>query len=365
MEKPLKFLVRTWVQGKGCVHQRSAAMSEWEARELLEVGRGAIDKAQQSGGVEQISLTKGRAYVKARRIPDPDEPGRMAPGFVLASIPDPAAFISEVVAREFEELLRSAVEATLDQTPTPGEGELGERGWKIIHVGRPPSDSKDRTRSWERAGRYLGLIALIVATFAVYSRLPRPWQSSPSQEGRNRGDQAGDRSDPEDSNWKEVQQQIKQVLEEDWARKLIDRGTSSNDTDRDLLRHFAGLFQRPDLKKELSEKDFRRYGVQDPSDHPFVAFLGRLPVRIPALQDGEADLTPTEAMDYLKKLDRELMKSRPYHIDLDLNKPETTFPTKLNARSQLPAKFDRFGASAPKISVIRRRSFRRLLISLG
>src|SRR5450432_4264636 len=98
METSLKLLVRSWLPGQGCVHQRSAAMSEAETRELLEVGRGAIEKVQEFDGIEEIPLAKGRAYVKARRTPDPDEPRRMAPGFVVVFIPDPDAFLREVVA---------------------------------------------------------------------------------------------------------------------------------------------------------------------------------------------------------------------------------------------------------------------------
>ena len=93
MEKPFKLLVRSWLPGRGCVHQCFGAMSEADARELLEMGRGAIDKVQEFGGIEEIPLANGRAYVKARRSPDPDEPRRTAPGFVLVSITDPHAFL--------------------------------------------------------------------------------------------------------------------------------------------------------------------------------------------------------------------------------------------------------------------------------
>ena len=178
MEKPLKLLVRSWIQGKGCVHQCSAAMSEAEARELLEIGRGAIDRVQQSGGIEEIPLAKGRAYVKARRLPDPDEPSRMAPGFVLVSIPDPDAFIREVVAREFDELLLSAANATLDRILSPGEGDLGKRGWKIIDLGSPTAASTNKTRSWMRGRQKLGLIAIDRGDSVAVSfvRYPGTWQ---------------------------------------------------------------------------------------------------------------------------------------------------------------------------------------------
>jgi hypothetical protein len=325
MAKPLKLLVRSWVQGKGCVHQRSAAMSEAEAHELLEVGRGAIDKAQESGDIEQVPLVKGRAYVKARRAPDPDEPRRTAPGFLLVSIPDPDAFIRDVVAREFDELLRSAAEATLDQIPTPGEGDLGQQGWKILDIGRQPaaSTSKDLLRTWGR--QKLGPIAtLIVAIVAIYLAY-QAWQRLPSQDGHtgSQADQTSDGSYSEESNWKEVQEQIDQVLAADWARKLIDPESPTNKTNRDRLRRFAGLFQRPDLRKELSPKDLKDYGQAKPSSHPFVAFLSRLLEEIPHLEDGGKDLTSIEAMVYLKKLNEELAKSGQSCIDLQLGTPRS------------------------------------------
>jgi len=331
MEKPLKLLVRSWHQGKGCVHQRSAAMSEAEARELLEVGRGAIDRAQESGGIEQIPLAKGRAYVKARRVRDPDEPSRMAPGFVLVSIPDPDVFIREVVAREFDELLQSAANATLDQIPSPGEGNLGKRGWKIIDLGRPSVVSKNKTRSRVPGRRQLGLIALLVAIVAVYVAYQETWRASPNQDGNpgSRAVRTNDDPDPEASNWKEVREQIKQVLEAKRAQALIDQKTPSNATNRDVVRRFAVLFKRPDLKKELSGNEelsgnnFRCYGIQTPANHPFVAFLSRLPEKIPELPDGKPDLTPTEAVNYLKELDGALQESKSFQLDLDLGTPRT------------------------------------------
>ena len=258
-------------------------MSEAEARELLEIGRGAIDRVQQSGGIEEIPLAKGRAYVKARRSPDPDEPSRMAPGFVLVSIPDPDAFIREVVAREFDELLRSAANATQDQIPSPKQGDLGQRGWKTIDLGRPPTAATTKTRSWAGTHKKLSLIALIVGLVTVYLLSQRTWQSLPSEAGHTQGqvDRANHGSDPQESTWKEVQEQIKQALKADWAKKMIDPETPTSDTNRDLLLRFAGLFERPDLNKVLTKKEFKCYEVQDSPNHPFVAFLSIFPKKYP------------------------------------------------------------------------------------
>src|SRR5258708_5905967 len=121
MEKPRKLLVRSWLPGRGCVHQCSEAMSEAEARGLLDAAGGAIDKAQESERIEVIRIANGRAFVVARRSPDPDQPSRMAPGFVLVSVPD----------SEIDELLHSAAKRILDNIPPLElESDLGARGWR-------------------------------------------------------------------------------------------------------------------------------------------------------------------------------------------------------------------------------------------
>ena len=146
----------------------------------------------------------------------------------------------------------------------------------------------------------------------------------PSTDGVAQGpsSRSNDVSDPAESNWREVQQQIKDVLAAGWAQKLIDHETPSNGTNRDRLRRFAGLFQRPALENILKE-EFENYKPRKPSDHPFVAFLSRFPERIPALPGGDADLTPSQAMQYLNSLDQKLKESKPFGIDLDLDNPET------------------------------------------
>jgi hypothetical protein len=267
MARLLKLLVRSWVSGKGCVYQRSTSLPETEALELLEAARGSIDKAQESGTIEEIPLPKGRAFVQARRSPDPDQPNRTAPGFVLVSIPDPDAFLRDVIAHEFDILIRSAAHKTLDDIPLPTEGDPGKRDWKLMDLGKPPT-------------------------------------SSPGKHQMRR-------------------KQIQKVLDESWIKNHVVNNSPGDGINRDLIRQFAGLFQRPDLKLDANE--FRKYNALSPSEDPFVAFLSRLLEieKIPSLPSADTDLTPSEALQYLRDLEMELKKRMPYGIELDLVHPET------------------------------------------
>jgi hypothetical protein len=331
MARLLKLLVRSWVSGKGCVYQRSTSLPETEALELLEAARGSIDKAQESGTIEEIPLPKGRAFVQARRSPDPDQPNRTAPGFVLVSIPDPDAFLRDVIAHEFDILIRSAAHKTLDDIPLPTEGDPGKRDWKLMDLGKPPTSSpgkhqmrrKDRTKPGLIAS--ILLIASLLALSVISLYIPRIWQASPSNDVRTRArlTPTNNDPDPEAQEWEEARKQIQKVLDESWIKNHVVNNSPGDGINRDLIRQFAGLFQRPDLKLDANE--FRKYNALSPSEDPFVAFLSRLLEieKIPSLPSADTDLTPSEALQYLRDLEMELKKRMPYGIELDLVHPET------------------------------------------
>jgi hypothetical protein len=329
MGAPLRLLVRSWVSDKGCVYQRSTSLPETEALELLEAARGSIEKAQESGTIEEIPLPNGRAFVQARRSPDPDQPNRTAPGFVLVSIPDPDAFLRDVIAHEFDILFRSAAHMTLDEIRLPTEGDPGKSDWKLMDLGKPLTSSTSKhlmgTKSQKKAG-LVALILLIVSLLAmsvISPYLARIRQTSPSIGGRapTRSSVPDNDPDQEENNWEEARKQIRKVLVERGVMQTEVDDSTRNEDNRKLLSEFAKLFQRPDMQEEL-KTDFENYAPRKPIDHPFVAFMSRLLERIPDPPGGEAVLTSSEAWKYLQSLSNDLKTQKPFHIDLELNRPE-------------------------------------------
>jgi hypothetical protein len=319
-----KFLVRVWLPVKGCVHMRSTAMTEAEARELLNAAVGAIEVAQESGMIEEVFLKKGRAFVKARRMPDPDQPGRTTPGFILVSIPDPDTFLRDAVASEFDALLRFAVNKVLD-TASPflvRTSDLSPQDWKPLDLGgtTPLSGSELQTpkrNQWLRGTIAVSLVLVAICFLRGLFRKTVPSADNPPSALTSRQDGS---YDPETENWRLAREQIRDLLKEPWADKLLGEKTTSGTTDRELLSRFAQLFKRPDqlVEETLTKKSFGLYKKQVNQNHPFVAFLNRLPISIPDLPKKEI-LSPGDAMRYLETLGNKLKASE---IALDLNNPD-------------------------------------------
>ena len=338
MAIPAKLLVRAWLPGKGCVHLRSTAMTETEARYLLEAAVRNIEVAQESGRTEKVLLERGCAFVKAHRSPDPDQPGRTAPGFILVSIPDPDAFVREAVAREFDELLLFAADKVLDSAPHfEAASDLGLRGWKPLDLGGTPPDTG--SGEWLPGGKrwLLGTSAAVLVLAAsvgiIWHFLPKP---SPNAESpppdRTSPMVAGYDSKSED--WRLARQQIQTLLDKPWAMKRLGRNTSSPVNDGEFLSRFSLLFKRPDLKTMLKEKSFKYYELNEPSEHPFVAFLQRFPEKVPVKKIDNNDISPSEAMEFLTELGRKLEVSG---IHLDPKNPE-----KLSQNATLSLDYNEF-----------------------
>jgi hypothetical protein len=331
MGAPLRLLVRSWVSGKGCVYQRSRSLPELEALEILEAARSSIEKAQESGTIEEILLPEGRAFVKARRSPDPDQPNRTAPGFVLVSIPDPRAFLLDVIAQEFDVLFRDAAHKTLDNIPLPTEGDPGKRDWQPMDLGKSPTSSISQHKlKWNNRPKrgLVALILLIASLFALSVIAPnvaRIWKTSTNNKDRTQAEltQPNDDPDPKASEWEEMREQIQKVLDEPWIKQQVVKHSPSEGANRKLIQQFAGLFQRPDLN--LNDNELKKFNILSPSEDPFVAFLSRLLAieRVPSIPDARTDLTPTEALQYLRDLERELKRIQPFGIDLQLDQPKT------------------------------------------
>jgi len=324
MASPAKLLVRTWLPGKGCVHLRSTAMTETEARDLLEAVIGNIEVAQESGRTEKVRLERGCAFVKALRSPDPDQPGRTAPGFILVSIADPDAFVREAVAREFDELLLFAADKILDSAPHfDRASDLGLRGWKPLDLGGMPPESG--SGAWVPRGKrwLLGTLAaslVLAASVGIICQFllkPSPNAEDPPPH-RTRPLVAG--SDSRSEDWQLFRQQIQPLLDKPWAIKLLGRKPASPANDSEFLSRFALLFKRPNLKTMLTKNSFSYYNMKNPSQHPFVAFLHRFPEKVSVKLINKSDISPTEAMGFLTELCRELEASG---IHLDLNNPDT------------------------------------------
>ncbi len=316
MASPHKILVRTWLPGKGCVHLRSTAMSQAEARDLLDAARDIIGMAQESGRIEEVPLEKGRAFVKARRSPDPDQPNRTAPGFVLVSIPDPEAFLRDAGAREFDELLRFVASQALDAVP-PAEqaSDLGRRDWKVLDLGGPAAPSKSKARPPEWTRRLLGAMAVslfLAASFGIFLHLRK---TAPKADGAPPARTNLEDVDQERENWELAKQQIQDLLKEDWAVKLLGEITTEQASNHELVNRFTRLFKQPNLQDRLNGDSLKYYDLKHPHEHPFVAFLNRFPKDMPVKFLNETEPSPTEAMNYLRTLGSE-MDAFEIHLDL-------------------------------------------------
>jgi hypothetical protein len=240
MASRTKFLVRTWLFDRGCCHLRSLEMSDTEARGLLDAAHVAILKAQESGGIEEVPATKGRAFVMARRSPDPNQPGRTAPGFALVSISDPEAFLLDAVAA----LLRSvdAIE---------GSDTILE-GWEFLDPGsthvKPGGGSGQESRTARRVGvashpsRYWrvspGIVRLarnLLGAFRYITRSNHP--SSGVDSLRPRSGKSGEFPAAKEVEWIRDREKIDELLQDPRAVRILDkfphRGSSVPDKAKD------------------------------------------------------------------------------------------------------------------------------------
>lgn len=320
-----KLLIRAWLPRQGCCHLRSPEMTDVEARGLLDAARGAIDKAQESGVPERVPGTTGCAFVMARRSPDPNE-GRTAPRFVLISIPDADRFLRDAVADRLRDVeVPETMDAASDgwifldlgvQTIEPRNPE-GRRIWSR-GIMAPPRKSEPRnvadeprlprSRRWRMMTAGLVLLAVYaIARLDVNSVRHRPGGDAlPTvSPGKSNGDQ-----DADEKTWQGYRETIEGLLRRDWAWRILnqspDRETEAPKTanemdDRQILAEFARLLRRPTLG--LRGTDDENYKQSRPRDHPFVAFLIRLPEGPPGPPRGDAALSATDALAFLKSLD--------------------------------------------------------------
>lgn len=308
MASRLKLLVRAWLPERGCCHLRSPDLTDAEARGLLHSARGVIEKAQESGVIEEVTGTEDRVFVMARRTPDPDHPNRTVPGFVLASIPDPDAFLHEVLT----DRLRSVVEAS---------GATGFEGWDFVDLGAQPREALSGWNREARPSRWRGFLydrrvifagigtILIAAFYFAFARLKPERENSSTP----RPVQTGGPSKLKEREWNRRREQIDKVLKEPWAKRILDKTLPQKPGDqtikgdgRQILLEFAHLFLRPAL--DLKGKDGENYEQLMSEAHPFKSFLSRLPESLPNLPVGDSDLSPAQAMGFLDDLKVKLSK---------------------------------------------------------
>jgi hypothetical protein len=310
-----KLLARVWLPGPGCSHWRSSSMTEVEARNLIEAARGVERRAQETGEIEEIPTEDcDLAFVVSRRSPDPRQPDRTSPGYLIILIPDKDAYLRECVT----DRLRAMV--------LPGEAGAG-KGWEFVDPGAAPVEVAPRRSkrliaprspraSREGLPRVMCVLFLVVAAASLGFILGRLGSSGPRELA---GGPAVQQNELE-SEWVKVRWQIAELLQQPFAMRILGHsGRASNaagtTTDRQLLEDFARLFRRPSL--DLSAQDRRDYDRLNESDHPFFAFLNRLPVDDLSLRSGDAPLSASEALDTVKRLSDDTKRGLDLELDFD------------------------------------------------
>jgi hypothetical protein len=175
-----KLLARVWLPRPGCSHWRSSSMTEVEARNLIEAARGVERRAQETGEIVEIPTEDGGlAFVVSRRSPDPRQPDRTSPGYLIILIADKDAYLRECVA----DRLRAMV--------LPGEAGAG-KGWEFVDPGAAPVEGAPRrskrliaprSARASRKGlpRVLCVLFLVVATASLGFILGRRGSSGPRE----------------------------------------------------------------------------------------------------------------------------------------------------------------------------------------
>ena len=306
-------------------------MSEAEAHQLLDAARGVMEKAQESPGIEEVPGTDGSAFVVARRSPDPNHPGRTAPGFALILIPDREAF------------LRDAVAAALHAVPAFEGSDTVPAGWKFPDPGagsRTPEAGKGQEatppgwlafmprpspRFWKVCGLCFLAVVLVPTVYFILA-MPRRARTLPDQNGPStpRTDERPGIPNANEMEWARNRASIEELLRQPWARRILGEpldpvvGNPKDmryPSDRELLRTFARLFQRPSFTLGQSVRlDFETF---PPRDHPFVAFLERLPKRLPQPPLEDTPLSAAEALGVLDDLKHEVQGSLGLRLDFD------------------------------------------------